>query len=125
MTALLHPPTRAHMKPQARPFSVELKTGRRPLRSSHATWSSIGEPSRDDLPTRDIRKDSSSTNGDRTPLAAANPIFAPPPPTATSTTAALATTAASVFGPKYGPAEEVRPVAEPATAQGRSGRILP
>jgi hypothetical protein len=112
------------MKPQARPFSVELKSRRRSLQPSHASWSIIDEPSPDDLPTRDIRKDGSSTNGDQTALAAASRIFGALTTQAISTAATLATTAATVFGPKQ-EATQVRPGAEAATDHGRSGRILP
>jgi hypothetical protein len=113
------------MRPQARPFSVELKSRRRPLQSSDANWSIIDEPSPDDLPTRDIREEGSSTNADQTPLAAANRIFGALTSNAISTAATLATTAASVFAPKQDAELDASPVTESATDQGRTGRILP
>src|SRR3954464_8055823 len=105
------------MKPQARPFSVELKSRRRPLQSSHASWSTIDEPSPDDVPTRDLREDPSTPNGDHSPLAAANRIFGALTSQAISTAATLATTAASVFAPKQEAADDASPVADPATDQ--------
>jgi cytoskeletal protein RodZ len=113
------------MKPQARPFSVELKSRRRPLQSPHASWSTIDEPSPDDLPTRDLREDQSSADGDQSPLTAANRVFGALTSQAVSTAATLATTAASVFAPKQDAGHDASPVTEPATDQGRTGRILP
>jgi hypothetical protein len=113
------------MKPQARPFSVELKSRRRPLQASHANWSTaIDEPSPDDVPSRDIRDDASATEADPTPLAAANRMFRALTNTATSAAASFAGAPAGVLAPKQEAAPDVSPVPG-AAGQPRTGRILP
>ena len=59
------------MKPQARPFRVEMKSKRRPLQASHTNWSTvIDEPAPEDVPSRDVREDAADT-----PWAVASRVF--------------------------------------------------
>src|SRR5215203_2513449 len=105
------------MKPQARPFTVEVKSKRRPLQASHTNWSTlIDEPSSDDVPSRDVREDAADT-----PFAAASRVFGAFISSAISTPSTLGELAASVFTPK--PQEQ--PAEQTATDEGRTGRILP
>ena len=104
------------MKSQARPFTVEMKSRRRPLQASHTNWSTvIDEPSPDELPRRDVREDAADT-----PFAAASRVFGAFISSAISTPT-LGELAASVFTsrPQEQPAEQT------ATVEGRTGRILP
>jgi hypothetical protein len=105
------------MKSQARPFTVETKSTRRPLQASETSWSTaIDEPSPEDVPSRDVREDAADT-----PLAAASRVFGAFISSAISTPSTLGELAASVFTPK--PQEQ--PAEQPATDEGRTGRILP
>jgi hypothetical protein len=109
---------RADMKPQARPFMVEVKGRRRPLETAHANWSTaVDEPSPDDLPGRDVREDEADT-----PVTAASRVFSAFATSAISSASTSGDLAASVFTPKpqEPPAETL-----PATADARTGRILP
>jgi hypothetical protein len=112
------------MKPQTRPFVVETKTRRRPAQASTTSWSTvIGEPSSDDLPSRDIRVDGSASEID-TPFAAANRVFSAFASSAISTASTLGDFAESVFGPSRSQdGESESRVA--ATGESRTGRILP
>jgi hypothetical protein len=106
------------MKPQTRPFMVEVKGRRRPLQAAHANWGTvIDEPSPDDLPSRDVRDDAADT-----PFAAASRVFSAFANSAISSTSTLGDLAASVFTrkPQDPPTESL-----PATADVRPGRILP
>ena len=106
------------MKPQARPFTVEVKSKRRPLQASQTNWSTVvDEPSPDDLPIRDVRDDAPDT-----PFAAAGRVFKAFATNATSSASTLGDLAASVFPPK--PQEHAGDTA-PAIAVGRTGRVLP
>ena len=105
------------MKPQARPFTVEVKTKRRPLQAPHTNWSTvIDEPSPDDLPSRDVLHD-----GPDTPFAAASRVFSAFATSAISSASTLGDLASSVFTPK----SQEQPAEQPAAEEGRSGRILP
>ena len=105
------------MKSQARPFTVEVKSKRRPLQASHTNWSTVfNEPSTDDLPSRDVREDAADT-----PSAAASRVFSALNASAISTPSTLGELAASVFTPK--PQEQ--PDEQTAMGEGRTGRILP
>ena len=100
------------MKPQARPFTVEVKSRRRSTQGPDANWSAvIDEPS---LPSRDVCEDAADT-----PLWAASRVFSAFTSNAISTTSTLADLATSVFAPK--------PQQDPADVrvEGRAGRILP
>jgi hypothetical protein len=104
------------MKPQARPFTVEVKSKRRPLQASHTNWSTvIDEPSTDDLPSRDVGEDAADT-----PFAAASRVFSAFVSSAISTPSTLGELAANVFTPK--PQEQ--PAEQTASDEGRTGRIL-
>jgi hypothetical protein len=107
------------MKQQARPFTVELKSKRRPLQGSHTNWSAVfDEPSPDDLPSRDVRVDASDT-----PSAAATRVFSAFATGATPSASTLGDLAAAVFTP-----EPPGVPAGPATVieeKGRTGRTLP
>ena len=104
------------MKSQARPFTVEVKSKRRPLQASQTNWSSvIDEPSPDDLPSRDVRDEAIET-----PFAAASRVFSVFATSAISSASTLGDLAATVFTPR--PQEQ--PV-QPAADAGRTGRILP
>jgi hypothetical protein len=105
------------MKPQARPFTVEVKIKRKPLQASRMNWSTvIDEPAPDDVPSRDIREDAAET-----PWAAASRVFSAFATSALSSAPSLGGLAASVFTP--------RPQEQPAEAlaieEGRAGQILP
>jgi hypothetical protein len=106
------------MKPQARPFIVEVKGRRRPLQTAHTNWrTAVDEPSPDDLPSRHVGEDEADT-----PFPAASRVFSPFAASAISSASTLGELAASVFTPKpqEPPAESL-----PATADVRTGRILP
>jgi hypothetical protein len=103
------------MKPQARPFTVETKSKRRP-RPSQAGWAMIDEPAPADLPVRDIREDAPDT-----PFAAASRVFSSFATSAITSASTLSDLAASVFTPK---AQE-EPADAPATDESRTRRILP
>jgi len=105
------------MRSQARPFTVEVKSKRRPLQASHTNWSTlIDEPSSDDVPSRDVREDAADT-----PFAAASRVFGAFISSAISTPSTLGELAASVFTPK----QQEQPTEQTATDEGRTGRILP
>ena len=105
------------MKAQARPFTVEVKSKRRPLQAPQTNWSTvIDEPSPDDLPTRDVRDD-----GPDTPFAVASRVFSAFATSAISSASTLGDLASSVFTPK----SQEQPAEQPAAEEGRSGRILP
>jgi hypothetical protein len=105
------------MKPQARPFTVEVKSKRRPLLAPQTNWSTvIDEPSPDDLPTREVPDD-----GPDTPFAAASRVFSAFATNAISSASTLGDLASSVFTPK----SQEQPAEQPASEEGRSGRILP
>ena len=109
------------MKSQARPFTDEEKSKRKPLQASHTNWSTVmDEPSPDDLPSRDVRDDAPDT-----PFAAASRVFSAFATSAMSSASTFGGLAASVFTPK--PQEEVQERApdQPAAEKGRTGRILP
>lgn len=108
------------MKPQARPFTVEVKSRRRINPGPDANWSAvIDEPSLDDLRSRDVREDATDT-----PLWAASRVFSAFTSNAISTASNLGDLATSVFAPKpqQAPAD-LRLKAEGRI--GRIGRILP
>ena len=103
------------MKQQARPFTVELKSKRRPLQGSQTNWSAVlDEPSPDDLPSRDVR-----VNASDTPFAAATRVFS----TFATSATPLGDLAAAVFTPKP-PGVPAGPVTA-IEKKGRTGRILP
>jgi hypothetical protein len=105
------------MKPQARPFTVEVKSKRRPLLAPQTNSSTvIDEPSPDDLPTREVPDD-----GPDTPFAAASRVFSAFATNAISSASTLGDLASSVFTPK----SQEQPAEQPASEEGRSGRILP
>jgi hypothetical protein len=105
------------MKSQARPFTVEVKSKRRPLQASHTNWSTaIDEPTPEDVPSRDVREDTPDT-----PLAAASRVFSAFATSAMSSASTLGGLAASVFTRK--PQEQ--PAEQPAKDDTRTGRILP
>ena len=104
------------MKSQARPFTVEVKSKRRPPHASRSNWSTvIDEPSPEDLPSRDVRDEAAET-----PFAAASRVFSAFATSAISSASTLNDLAATVFTPR--PQEQ--PV-QPAADAGRTGRILP
>jgi hypothetical protein len=104
------------MKSQARPFTVEVKSKRRPLQASQTNWSSvIDEPSPDDLPSRDVRDEAIET-----PFAAASRVFSVFATSAISSASTLKDLAATVFAPR--PREQPD---QPGADEGRTGRILP
>ena len=105
------------MKSQARPFTVEVKSKRRPLQASHTNWSTaIDEPTPEDVPSRDVREDAPDT-----PFAAASRVFGAFITSAISTPTRFGELAASVFTPK---AQE-QAAEQPGADEGRTGRILP
>ena len=105
------------MRSQARPFTVEVKTKRRPLQASHTNWSTaIDEPAPEDVPSRDVREDTPDT-----PFAAASRVFGAFISSAISTPTRFGELAASVFTPK---AQE-QAAEQPGADEGRTGRILP
>ena len=105
------------MKPQTRPFMVEVKSRRRPLQASHANRSPvIDEPSPDDLPSRDVRGDVADT-----PFAAASRVFSALATSAISSASGLGDLAVSAFTPK--PQEP--PADNASLPEDRIGRILP
>jgi len=105
------------MKSQARPFTVEMKSKRRPLQALDTNWSGgMDEPSPDDLPSRDVRDDAPDT-----PFAAASRVFSAFATSALSSASTFGVLATSVFTPK--PQEQSATV--PAIEEGRTGRILP
>jgi hypothetical protein len=103
------------MKPQARPFTVETKSKRRP-RPSQAGWAMIDEPAPADLPVRDIREDAPDT-----PFAAASRVFSSFATSAITSASTLSDLAASVFTPK--PQEQA--ANELPGYDRRTGRVLP
>jgi hypothetical protein len=106
------------MKPQTRPFTVEVKSKRRAHQAPDANWTTvIDEPSPDNLPSRDVREDAADT-----PLSAAARVFSTFTSNAFSSGSTLGEFAASVFGPKP---QELVSESAPALDQGRTGRILP
>jgi hypothetical protein len=113
------------MRPQTRPFTVESKSRRRALDSSHPNRST--GPSSDDLPSRDVREDLSTTESYATPLAAANRVFSAFARNAISTAASLGELTASVFTPTLpqDPFAEAAPAAAPAIQEGPARRVLP
>jgi hypothetical protein len=89
-------------------------------------WSTVvDEPSPDDLPSREIREDGSVRVD--TPFAAANRVFRAFASSAMSTASTLGEIAEDVFRPgaSQDPPERQSEVAEPATEERRTGRILP
>ena len=92
------------MKPQVRPFTVEVKSKHRPLQA-HANWSTV-----------DIRDNAADT-----PFAASR-VFSAFATSAISSASTLGDLATSVFAPK--PQEQAGDTA-PATDEVRIGRILP
>jgi hypothetical protein len=106
------------MKPQTRPFTVEVKSKRRAHQAPDANWTTvIDEPSPDDLPTRDVQEDAADT-----PLSAAARVFSTFTSNAFSSASTLGEFAASVFGPRP---QRLISESAPALDQGRTGRILP
>jgi hypothetical protein len=102
------------MKPQARPFRVEVKKGRRRL-PADTNWSNvIDEASPDDLPSREEPAD--------TPLSAAARVFSAFTSNGISSDCTLGELAASVFTPKP---QEPAAGRAPASEEKRTGRILP
>ena len=98
------------MKSQARPFTVEVKTKRRPLQASQTNWSTvIDEPAPEDVPSRDIREDATDT-----PWVVASRVF-------------IAFAAGAIFqAPSAAESTPQEQPAEPtASDEGRTGRILP
>src|SRR3954451_2484782 len=88
------------MRPQTKPFTVEMKSRRRALQSGQPNWSPIiDEPSPEGLPSRDIREDISPPEGYADPLTAANRVFNGLARSAISTAASFGGLAASVFTP--------------------------
>ena len=117
-------PHRALMKPQARPFTVETKSKRRPLRASHTNWTTlIDEPSPDDLPSRNVGQEAAAGYDD-TPLAVANRAFSAFATNALSAAASLFTP--GVFAPQAddGSASDGTAVAV-TMEERRTGRVLP
>jgi hypothetical protein len=97
------------MKSQARPFTVEVKSKRRPLQASHTNWSTvIDEPAPEDVPSRDIREDAADT-----PWAVASRVFS-----AFATAGIFRAPSAAESTPREQPEQA-------ATEGGRTGRILP
>ena len=102
------------MKSHARSFVVETKSRRRQVQGSQPNWTTaIEEPSRDDMPDRDVHSES--------PFAAATRVFSAFATSAVSSASTFGELAASVFTSKPQDANEPAAV----TSDGRTGRILP
>jgi hypothetical protein len=102
------------MKSHARSFVVETKSRRRQAQGSQPNWTTaIEEPSRDDMPGRDVHSES--------PFAAATRVFSAFATSAVSSASTFGELAASVFTSKPQDANEPAAV----TSDGRTGRILP
>lgn len=114
------PPAALHMRAQARPFTVEVKTRRKSPAAPN--WDAlIDELPPDELPTRRIHADEQA---EESPLERANRVFSASATNAISASTKLTDLTASVFGSK--PSE---PTAARANGSGAAepsrGRILP
>lgn len=112
------------MRSQARPFTVEMKSKRRPLQASHTNWTTlIDEPSPDDLPSRNVGQEAAAEY-DGTPLALANRAFSAFASNALSAAASLFTP--GVFAPNADDRSASDGTAVPVTVEERRrGRVLP
>src|SRR4051812_19270232 len=116
------------MRPQTKPFVVEMKSRRRALQSAQPNWSPvIDEPSPEDLPSRDIREDISPPEGYAEPLVAVNRVFSAFARNAISTAASFGGLAASVFTPaRPQDSSDATASVKPAAIQERPARrVLP
>jgi hypothetical protein len=104
------------MKSHARSFVVETKSRRRQVQGSQPNWTTaIEEPSRDDMPGRDVHNES--------PFTAATRVFSAFATSAISSASTFGGLAASVFTSK--PQDANEPAAVTSVQEGRTGRILP
>ncbi len=118
------------MRPQARPFAVEIKAKRKPSNGSHQTtgWAAlsdigIDELPQDDVPARDVHADLEPPFGREAALEAANRLFRTLPTTASPTVPVAPDLATEVFGsaaPVSAAATEIAPSDQAGEALVRS-----